>query len=246
MLQENTFQRPAVRDEIHVSEAMTISGTAAAAVVLLIVLVVAGSIGWVLVDPVPPHGEAAPPPAWLVPVVLAAAGLALWSGFRPHVSPLAAPAYAALEGLALGAVSHTYEVASDGIVLQAIGATVAVLLVQLVLHASGLVRATPRFLEVLFAAGLATILLYGVVLTAHAIGFSATFLGTEAHVVVSLISAGVAAFFLFADFHVIEEGARHRAPKYMEWYAALGLVLTLVWLYLELLALMGDDDGGGD
>ena len=146
------------------------------------------------------------------------------------LAPVAAPAYVALEGLALGAVSHTYEVVSGGIVLQAIGATVAVLLIQLVLFASGLVRATPRSLEALFAAGLATILLYAIVLTADAVGFSATFLDTDSHVVVSLVSAGVAAFFLFADFHVIEEGARDRAPQDMEWYAALGLVLTLVWL----------------
>jgi uncharacterized YccA/Bax inhibitor family protein len=244
MLQESTFQRPTVREEVDGSEAMTIGGTVAAAIVLLVVLVMAGAIGWSVVEPAPAEGAA--PLTWLVPVVLAAGGLAVWTGFRPRVAPYAAPAYAALEGLALGAVSHAYETASNGVVLQAIGATVAVLLVQLVLHASGLVRATPRFLEVLFAAGLATILLYAVVLSAHAVGFSATFLGTEAHVVVSLVSAGVAAFFLFADFQVIEEGARDRAPRYMEWYAALGLVLTLVWLYLELLALMGDEDGGGD
>jgi uncharacterized YccA/Bax inhibitor family protein len=115
-----------------------------------------------------------------------------------------------------------------------------------VLFVSGLVRATPRLLEALFAAGLATILLYAVVLTADAVGFSAAFLDTDSHVVVSLASAGVAAFLLFADFRVIEEGARDRAPQYMEWYAVLCVVLTLVWLYLELLALMGDEDGGGD
>ena len=244
MLHESTYQRPTVREEPDGSGVMTVGGTVAAAGVLLVVLLIAGSIGWWLADPAPP-GEGAPP-AWLFPVVLAAAALAVWAGLRPHVAPVAAPGYAALEGLALGAISHTYEIASEGIVLQAIAATLLVLLTQLVLFASGVVRATPRFLEVLFAALVATILLYVVVLFADALGFSATFLGTDAHVLVSFVSAGVAAFFLFADFQVIEEGTRDGAPRYMEWHAALGLVLTLVWLYLELLALMGDDDGGGD
>lgn len=243
MLHEKAFE-PDPQHEVDHASTMTISGTISAALVLVVILLAAATVGWLLVEPGRP-GEVAPP-GWLFAVVVAAAGVAIWAGLRPAVSPFAAPLYAAMEGVVLGAISHVYELQSEGVVLQAVGATVAVLLVQLVLHASGLVRATPRFIEVLVAAALGTILLYAVVLVADAAGLHASFLGTESHVLVSLVSAGVAAFFLFADFAMIEQGAQERAPKFMEWYAALGLVLTLVWLYLELLALMGDEDGGGD
>jgi uncharacterized YccA/Bax inhibitor family protein len=156
-----------------------------------------------------------------------------------------APAYAAVQGLVLGSISHRYEAVSHGAVLQAIAGTVAALAAVTLLHCCG-VRVGNRFGTRVIGAGAGLLLFWIVTLSLRAGGIEPAFLASPgAAVMVSLVSVVVAVCFLVLDFEVIAEGVRSRASRELEWHAALGVVITLVWIYLELLALIGDD-GDGD
>ena len=220
---------------------MTIRGTVTATCVLLGLLVVSGAAGWSLTDIDDPL-HPAPAPFALVAAAVAIV-LVIVAAIRPSASPIAAPLYALAEGLVLGSVSRVYDVTSDGIVVQAVGGTVAVLVAMLALYALRVVRVTERFRMRVLSAGLGLLFFWFVTALLLAAGVTPTYWTSPgAAFVVSLVSVGIAAFYLCLDFDDIEEGAATGSPKHVEWQAALALVVTLVWIYLELLALMADDD----
>ena len=166
--------------------------------------------------------------------------LAIVISFKATLAPYLSMPYAALEGLAMGGVSALLERRYPGIAIQAVGLTFGVLAVLLVAYKAGLIRATARFRAIVVGATGAIALLY---LVSMALGFfhvnvpvlnDATPLG----IVVSLVIVGVAALNLVLDFDLIESGVAAGAPRYMEWYAAFGLLVTLVWLYMEMLRLL--------
>jgi uncharacterized YccA/Bax inhibitor family protein len=165
---------------------------------------------------------------------------ALITTFKKEWSPVTAPAYALLEGLALGAISSIFELRFPGIAIQSVSLTFGTLLVLLLAYRSGLIPVTQKFRMGIVAATGGIMVFY---LLQFALGFFGVhFASVNGSGIVgigfSLIVVGVAALNLVLDFDFIESGARMGAPKYMEWYGAFGIMVTLVWLYLEIVRLL--------
>ncbi|MFO1394402.1 MAG: Bax inhibitor-1/YccA family protein [Steroidobacteraceae bacterium] len=166
---------------------------------------------------------------------------AVVTAFKAEWARWTAPAYAALEGLAIGGISATFEARYPGIVIQAVGLTFGTLLCLLVAYRSGLIPVTQNFRLGVVAATGGIALLYLVQIVIGMFGGSGMgFIhqGGMFGILFSLFVVTIAALNLVLDFDFIENGARAGAPKHMEWYGAFGLMVTLVWLYLEILRLL--------
>jgi uncharacterized YccA/Bax inhibitor family protein len=172
--------------------------------------------------------------------------IALVMAFKKQWSPYLAPAYALLEGLFVGSVSAYYDYAFrtkyPGIVMQAVGLTLIVTLVMYVLYQTRVIRVTNKFRSVVTIATISIALFYLVQWIAFSI-FGATIAAftnasTPLGIGFSVLVVCLAALNLLLDFDMIEKGVEAKAPKYMEWYGAFGLLVTLVWLYLEILRLL--------
>jgi uncharacterized YccA/Bax inhibitor family protein len=185
----------------------------------------------------------------LQPVVLPAAGiggfiLAMITIFKPSISPWTAPIYAAFEGVFLGALSYLIEHSLGkqypGIAIQAVSMTAGTLFVMLFVYATGLIKVTDRLRAGIVAATGALCLVYVIAFVASFFGAHVPFINDPSPIGIgfSVFVVGLAAFNLLLDFDFIEKGAQVGAPKYMEWYGAFGLMVTLVWLYLEILRLL--------
>jgi uncharacterized YccA/Bax inhibitor family protein len=218
---------------------MTVGGTAAATGVLLVVLCVAAVFGWNFVT-VNPSTTEVNFPGWLLLPLFAALGVGILTAFKPKLARFTAPLYAILQGIVVGAISHVYDAQWNGIVLQAIGATIAVFAVMLALYGLRIIRVTDRFRRIVIGATFGILLLYGVSALFALFGHTPSFLYDSSlfGIALSVFIAGVAAFNLALDFDLIERGVKAGAPRYMEWYGAFGLLVTLVWLYLEILRLL--------
>jgi uncharacterized YccA/Bax inhibitor family protein len=199
-------------------EAMTVSGTVNKTGILLICTVATAAWTWNTF-------LTTRDPASVMPMAAVGAigGLivALVTIFKKEWAMVTAPIYALLEGLVLGSVSAILEVRFPGIAIEAVSLTFGVLVVLLLAYRSGLIRVTDKFRMGVVAATGAIALFY----FAIGIGFS-------------VIVVIVASLNLVLDFDFIETGARMGAPKYMEWYGAFGLMVTLIWLYFEILRLL--------
>ena len=160
---------------------------------------------------------------------------------KPHLAKFVAPIYALAEGYFIGAISRTYDVRYDGIVLQAAGATMAVFAVMLVLYRTGVIKVTERFRKIVVSATIGVMVFYGIsfLIRLFAGADSVSFLRSPSLLGIgfSILVAGLAAFNLALDLDFIERGAKQRLDKNFEWYAAFGLLVTIIWLYLELLRL---------
>ena len=218
---------------------MTVGGTAAATGVLLVLLIVAGAFGWNFVS-VDANSQTVNFPGWILLPLFGALGVAFLTVFKPHLAKFLGPLYAILQGLVVGAISHVYNAQWDGIVIQAVGATVAVFAVMLALYGLRIIRVTDRFRRIVIGATFGIVILYGVSFLFSLFGHTPSFLYDASlfGIGLSVLVAGVAAFNLALDFDMIERGAKVGASKDMEWYGAFGLLVTLVWLYLELLRLL--------
>jgi uncharacterized YccA/Bax inhibitor family protein len=160
--------------------------------------------------------------------------------FKSAWSPVTAPVYAVLEGLLLGAISAAFNARFQGIVFQAVLLTFGTLGALLLAYRTRVIRATENFRLGVFAATGGIALLYLVSIVLGFFGKSIPFLHSSGTfgILFSLFVVVVAALNLVLDFDFIEQGSNSGAPKYMEWYAAFGLLVTLVWLYLEILRLL--------
>jgi uncharacterized YccA/Bax inhibitor family protein len=226
---------------------MRLGGTLSAAAILLLVLVVAGFFGWQateVVTAVNVAGEtvvvSSQMPVWIIISAIVGFGLAILTIFKPKIARFTAPLYAAAQGVFVGAISKLYEVQFDGIVLQAVGLTIGVFVMMLVLYATGTIKVTDRLRKGIFAATGAVVLVYLVSLIARLFGSDIPMIHDAGIVGIgfSLVVVGIASSNLLLDFDFIERGVEMRAPRYMEWFGAFGLMVTLVWLYLELLRLL--------
>lgn len=219
------------------SGAMTLSGTVNKTAFLLVLTLAGALYTWNLFFS--SNGTAN-----LLPYVLVGAlgGLvmALVTIFKKTWSPVTAPLYAGLEGLFIGAVSAMFEQRFPGIVMQAVGLTFGTLAALLLAYRSGLIKATENFKLGVFAATGGIAILYLVNFVMGFFGASMGFIHDNGWVGIafSAVVVVVAALNLVLDFDFIETGVEQGAPKYMEWYAAFGLLVTLVWLYLEILRLL--------
>tara|TARA_B100001769_G_scaffold270390_1_gene261545 strand:- start:277 stop:930 length:654 start_codon:yes stop_codon:yes gene_type:complete len=168
--------------------------------------------------------------------------VALVTIFKKEWSPITVPLYAVLEGLMLGGISYMYGQMYEGIVFNAIMLTVSILICLLLAYRSGIIKATENFKLGVFAATGGIFLVYLVSFIASFFGAGFSFLdptnSSLFSIGVSLFVVVIASLNLVLDFDFIEEGAERGAPKYMEWYGAFGLLVTLVWLYLEILRLL--------
>lgn len=165
---------------------------------------------------------------------------ALVTIFRKEWSPVTAPIYALLEGLFLGSFSALLELRFPGIAIQSVALTFGTCLCMLAAYRSGLIRATEKFTLGIVAAtgGIALVYLVNLVLGLFHIQIPGIFGSGPVGIAFSLAVVVIAALNLILDFDFIEQGAQQGAPKYMEWYGAFGLMLTLIWLYLEIVRLL--------
>jgi uncharacterized YccA/Bax inhibitor family protein len=159
---------------------------------------------------------------------------------RPQMSGTLAPIYAALEGLFVGAISAVYASAFNGIIFQAVTLTLAVLFIMLFIYKAGLVKVNQKFRAgVMMATGaIAVVYLVAIVLNMFGINMPYLHEGGMMGIGISLVIIGVAALNLLLDFDNFEKGEKYGAPAYMEWFSAMGLLITLVWLYIEILRLI--------
>jgi uncharacterized YccA/Bax inhibitor family protein len=160
--------------------------------------------------------------------------------FKKEWSPVTAPVYALLEGLALGGMSAMLELRYPGIAMEAVSLTFGTLFVLLFAYRSGLIKVTAKFRLGIVAAtgGIMVFYLLEMVLGFFNVRFVAINSGSPIGIVFSLVIVAIAALNLVLDFDFIERGVAYGAPKYMEWYGAFGIMVTLIWLYLEILRLL--------
>lgn len=214
---------------------MTLDGVAGKSLILLLLCVGSGFFGWQLaaqqLEMVGPY---------VLGSVLAAFIVAIITIFKKNFSPFTAPLYAVLEGFALGAISQLFERGFEGIVLQALLLTGGIFVSMLFLYLFRIIKATENF-KLGVAAATGGIALY------YVANLVMSFFGTELPFIHSNSGWGIsftvlviviAALNLVVDFDFIEQGVERRAPKFMEWYASFGLLVTVVWLYLEILRLL--------
>ncbi len=164
--------------------------------------------------------------------------------FKKTWAPFLAPAYALLEGLFVGAISayynHAFETKAPFIITQAVGLTFGVAIAMFILYNMRIIRATETFKSVIITAtaGIAIFYLLSIVLRFFSIDIPFIHQGSTFGIIFSLFVVGIAALNLILDFDMIEKGSEAGAPKFMEWYGAFGLLVTIVWLYLEILRLL--------
>jgi uncharacterized YccA/Bax inhibitor family protein len=222
---------------------MTLNGTISAIAVLFILLLMSASFGWSQASG--PTDTATgqvtyqmPAIAWVGIIVGFAAVIV--ASFKPALAKFLGPVYSIGYGFAVGAISRMYESYQDGIVVQAIGATLSVFLVMLVLYRVRIIKVTDKFRRAIIFATLGIMVLYGVSFLMSLFGASISFINSPSLLGIgfSVVVCVVASLNLALDFDRIERGVNARMPKDYEWVAALGLLVTLVWLYLEMLRLL--------
>jgi uncharacterized YccA/Bax inhibitor family protein len=162
--------------------------------------------------------------------------------FKPKTAPIGAPIVAALEGLFVGAISAVFEMRYPGLVIQALGLTVAVMFSMLFCYRTGLIKVTEKFKKTMIFAimGIGVFYLVSFILSFFGAAPSYFEMGNNSwfNIGLNLVIVGIAALSLVMDFDFIERASEQNTPKFMEWYGAFGLMITLVWLYIELLRLL--------
>ncbi len=223
---------------VRAERTMTASGTFARAFVLFVLVLAGGAFGWSQVEASGPNQIDFPGWSWVV--LIAAFAVAMVCAFVPKASPFLGPVYAVLEGVFLGVISKVFELNWDGIVLQAVLATVAVFFVTLLLFGFGIVKVTKKFAAVVIGATLGILVMYLATWIFTLFGADISFWNepTPLGIGISVVICAVAALNLFLDYEFIRRASIAGAPRYMEWYGAFGLMVTLVWLYLEILRLL--------
>lgn len=233
-LNTNTFDN--VRS-FTATEPMTIQGTVNKTGFLLLLLVLAAGYVWHLFT------QTADPASVTPYIMIGALGglvVAIVTAFKKAWSPVTAPLYAVLEGLAVGGISAFFEAQFHGIVIQAVGLTFGTLFALLLAYKSGLIKATENFKLGVVAATGGIAILYFVTFVLGFFKVNVSFMhdSSPLSIGISVFIVIIAALNLVLDFDFIEKGVESGAPKFMEWYAGFGLLVTLVWLYLEILRLL--------
>jgi uncharacterized YccA/Bax inhibitor family protein len=232
-LSEKTFQNIGT---VGYSESMTVQGTVNKTGLMLLMLVAGAAYTWSLYS----EGNSESLMMWMMVGVFGGLITALVTVFKKEWSPVTAPVYAVLEGFALGGISAIFNAQYDGIVIQAVALTFGTAGCLLIAYKSGMIKATENFKLGVFAAtgGIGLIYLVGWIMSFFGSGIPYIHENGLIGIGFSLVVVVVAALNLVLDFDFIEKGAEHGAPKFMEWYAAFGLMVTLIWLYLEILRLL--------
>ena len=182
---------------------------------------------------------------WVIGAAIVGFILALVICFKPKWSGYLAPAYGLVEGVFVGGISAYYNYAfaeqAPGIVMQAVGLTFGVVIAMYLLYRFGIIKATQKFKTIIFTAtaGIAVFYLLAFILRFFGIQMPLIHESTGIGIAFSFFVVAIAALNLILDFDMIENGVRMGAPKFMEWFGAFGLLVTIVWLYIEILRLLG-------
>jgi uncharacterized YccA/Bax inhibitor family protein len=225
------------------SPVMTLSGTVNRIFILLLLVIAGALYTWRLAFQAmngDPTGASRVVFPWMIGGGIGGFVVALITIFRKQSAPVTAPVYAVLEGLFLGSISAFLEYQYKGIVINAVALTFGILLALLLAYRTRLIKPTENFKLGVFAATGGVFILYMVSFLLNIFGIHVGYLHNSSllSIGISLAIVVIAALNLVLDFDFIEQGAAAGVPKYMEWYAAFGLIVTLVWLYLEILRLL--------
>jgi len=211
-------------------QTMTVEGAIQKTYILTALLIVAAIVGFNIPSPIVVWGGA-----------IGGFVLVMIMAFKTHLAPRLAPVYAVLEGLFVGGISYMYYSAFyPGIILNAVMLTVAVLCLMLFLYQGGFIKVTEKLRSGVMMATGAVLVVYLISIVANLFGGGIPYLHSSGPIGIgiSVVIIGIAAFNLLLDFDNFEKGEQYGAPKYMEWFSAVGLLVTLVWLYLEILRLL--------
>ena len=223
------------------AEAMTVNGTLGKFGFMMVMLMAGALYTWYAFS----KGQDVMPFVW--GGAIGGLVLAIVISFKKEWAPFLAPAYAIAEGLFVGAISAYYNYAfaesgMPGIVTNAVGLTMGTAIAMFLLYRFGIIRATQKFKAIIFTATAGIAVFYLIVIILRFCGVNVAFMNPgDASLLgigISLFVVAIAALNLILDFDMIESGVQAGAPKYMEWYGAFGLMVTIVWLYLELLRLL--------
>lgn len=216
---------------------MTIQGTVNKTGILVCLLWVAAIFTWEKTFAAENPAELYP---WLIGGAIAGLVIAMITIFKKTAAPYTAPLYAVVEGLVLGVLSAFFEMQFPGIVFQAVLLTFGTLFALLFAYKTGLIKATENFKLGVAAATGGIFVVYMLSMVLGFFGVSIPLIHESGIVGIgfSLFVVVIASLNLVLDFDFIEKGAEQGAPKYLEWYAAFGLMVTLIWLYIELLRLL--------
>ncbi len=240
-LSEKTFQQSIVVDQ---SEVMTERGTLNKFFLLFLLVMGTATYTWRA------HSQGVDVTGWMILGVIGGLICAIVLAFKPMWGAVLAPLYALFEGAFIGGISAMYHfafkgveqgsTAGGGIIMQAVGLTFAVVIAMFALYRFGIIKATEKFKSVIITAtaGIAVFYLLSMVLSLFHINMPLIHSSGTMGIVFSLVVVSIAALNLILDFDMIERGSAMGSPKYMEWYGAFGLLVTIVWLYIEILRLL--------
>ncbi len=220
------------------SKTMTIRGTVNKTAILLLLVLLPAAWVWQRFEHAGQNIGAVQ--MWMTLGLIGGFILSLATIFKKNWAPMTAPFYAVMEGLFLGGISVIFQQSYPGIVMQAVSLSIATLLVMLVSYQSGWVKPTESFKWGVMAAtgGIALVYVVSIILGFFHINVPFVSGSGIFSILFSLFVVGIAALNFILDFDFIEQGSRGGAPKYMEWYGAFALMVTLIWLYIEILRLL--------
>lgn len=218
------------------ADAMTLQGTVNKTAMMLLMLIASAAYTWGLFL----EQQMEVLMMWMMAGIIGGLVVSIVTVFKKEWSPVTAPLYAVLQGFAIGGISAFFEARYEGIVIQAVALTFGTAGALLVAYKSGVIKATENFKLGIFAAtgGIMLIYLVGMIMSFFGSGIPYIHENGLIGIGFSLVVVVIAALNLVLDFDFIEKGAEHGAPKFMEWYAAFGLMVTLIWLYIEILRLL--------
>ncbi len=225
-VKEEIYQR---RDLERTEGVMTVKGSVDKTILLFAILLVAATFAW-------QSGS----PSWAIIGSIGGLITVVINGFKVHLSPILAPIIAVFEGLLVGAISYLVGASYGGIVFQAATITLAVLFIMLMIYKSGIIQVTDRFRTVILASMGGIFLVYLMSFVLSFFGITVPYLHSSGPIGIgiSLFVVVIASLMLLVNFDFIERGAEEGAPEYMEWYGAIGVIITLVWIYIEILRLV--------
>lgn len=235
-MQEKTFQGT-ILEGVQTGEEMTMKGTMNKFGVLIMLMLGSTLFAW------SQFYKGGDPKPMMMIGVFGGLALSLVMAFKMRWATFLAPAFAILEGLFVGSISAMYNYVYPGLPVQAVALTMLVTLLFFLIYRYRIIKVTNKLRTVVIAATGAVMLFYLIqwmtyVFTGSAIASSFTSSNTPLSIGFSVLMVGLASFNLLLNFDTIEKGVEARAPKYMEWYCSFGLLVTIVWLYLEILRLL--------
>jgi uncharacterized YccA/Bax inhibitor family protein len=231
-LNENTFRSLAAP----AGNVMTANGAMVKTIALLILTIVTAAIAWNMAA----TGSITNIKPILIGTGIGGLIIAVLTVFKPHLSPLTGPLYAVVKGAFVGLISMMFENFYNGIVMQAISLTLGIAILMAALYIMRIIRPTAKFKSIVISATGGIFLLYIATFLLGLFGIDIPYIHGSGLIGIgfSLFVVVIASLNLIIDFEMIEVGAQQSAPKYMEWYCGFSILVTIIWLYIEVLRLL--------